>query len=144
MIHIRQITAAETWSLRQSVMWADKPLDYVKIENDEEGIHYGLFNEQNLISVVSLFIENKKAQFRKFATQTAFQGNGYGSRLLAYLMEEITQQDVDKIWCNARKDKTGFYKKFGMQKTSQTFIKGGIDYIIMEKTVLGKQNIRLA
>lgn len=134
MIQIREIAASETWSLRQSVMWADKPLDYVKIDNDEEGLHYGLFEDQKLISVVSLFIENDRAQFRKFATRAAAQGKGYGSRLLAYLIDTAAQKGVHKIWCNARKDKTDFYKKFGLNETDRTFIKGGIDYVIMEKT----------
>ena len=42
-------------------------------------------------------------------------------------------QNIQSIWCNARSDKTTFYKKFGMLETDKTFNKGGIDYVIMEK-----------
>jgi len=40
---------------------------------------------------------------------------------------------VKKIWCNARKNKGNFYKKFGLEETNTSFIKDGKDYVIMEK-----------
>lgn len=133
LLEIRKIEASETWDLRHRVMWADKPLDYVKLPNDSEGIHFGLFKNDKLVSVVSLFIVNNKAQFRKLATEIAEQGQGYASKLLARLMQEAEKQQITKIWCNARVDKTKFYQKFGMYQTDKVFTKGGIDYVIMEK-----------
>jgi len=38
-IEIKQITAQETYNLRHEVMWPDKPLDFVKLDNDEEGLY---------------------------------------------------------------------------------------------------------
>lgn len=114
-------------------MWPDKPLDYVKLDNDEEGYHYGLFLGDRLVSVVSLFIEGDEGQFRKFATDLDEQGKGYGSELLHFLFNKTEEENVKRIWCNARKDKAGFYEKFGMQTTDNEFTKGGIDYVIMEK-----------
>ncbi len=40
---------------------------------------------------------------------------------------------IDKLWCNARADKTSFYERFGMIQTPKRFIKEGVNYIIMEK-----------
>ncbi|WP_440897062.1 hypothetical protein ACS127_03495 [Amphibacillus sp. Q70] len=42
---------------------------------------------------------------------------------------------MKRIWCNARKSKVNFYKKFGLQETNFEFIKGGKPYIIMEKNL---------
>ena len=81
-IEIREIKAEDTWPMRHKVMWPDQPLDYVILPQDEEGLHYGLFKEDKLISVISLFINQEEAQFRKFATATEAQGKGYGSALL--------------------------------------------------------------
>lgn len=65
---IKKIKAEQTWEIRHKVMWPNKPLAYVKISNDLEGLHYGLFVADKLVSVVSLFIKGEVAQFRKFAT----------------------------------------------------------------------------
>ncbi len=132
-LKIREISAQETYDLRHRVMWPNKPEKYVALENDAKGIHFGLSKDSRLISVVSLFITNDGAQFRKLATEKSEQGNGYGTLLLNHLMAIITNRKIKKIWCNARADKTSFYERFGMQPTSKTFTKGGIDYIIMEK-----------
>lgn len=65
---VREVDKEEVWALRHKVMWPDKPFDYIKLKEDESGIHYGLFIEEEMTSVISLFINNDEAQFRKFAT----------------------------------------------------------------------------
>lgn len=130
---IREIQASDTWALRQQVMWPDRPISYVMLEDDPVGTHYGLYQDKLLISVISVFVRNGEAQFRKFATLASEQGKGYGTRLLSYLFEQLYGQQVHRIWCNARADKAEFYRHFGMVPTDQTFTKGGIAYVIMEK-----------
>lgn len=131
-ITIRQVAKEEVWKLRHIVMWADKPFDYIKLEDDDLGIHYGLFKGDILISVISLFIHNGECQFRKFATLQLKQGKGYGSRLLDFVIKESRNNGLKRIWCNARKNKVNFYKKFGLQETPSSFIKEGKSYVIME------------
>ncbi|WP_331280780.1 GNAT family N-acetyltransferase [Bacillus sp. UNC41MFS5] len=132
-IKIRQVDKEEVWKLRHIIMWADKPFDYIKLENDDLGIHYGFFKENILISVISIFINNGECQFRKFATLQQEQGKGYGSILLDYVIKEAQNNGVKEIWCNARKNKVNFYRKFGLQETNSSFIKEGKSYVIMEK-----------
>ncbi len=119
-------------------MWPNMPLDYVKLPKDKNGIHYGLFVDSELIAVLSLFIipDQKTAQFRKFATLKNYQGKGYGSQLLNYVIGEAKNQKITKIWCNARIEKIAFYKKFGLQETKHTFVKNNMSYVIMEKPFL--------
>ncbi|MEH7236826.1 GNAT family N-acetyltransferase [Bacillus sp. JJ1562] len=132
-ITITKIDKEKAWEVRHKVMWPDRDFDYIKLEDDDVGNHFGLFEEDKLISVISLFITNKVAQFRKFATLQHEQGRGYGSRLLDYVIKEAENRDLKRIWCNARKNKVDFYKKFGLQETDFTFTKGGKSYVIMEK-----------
>ena len=130
---IKQVTSEEIWPIRHQVMWPNEPFDYIKLPADEAGIHFGLWLNEQLISVVSLFIDNKKVgQFRKFATLVEKQGKGYGSQLLHHLFETAQKKGVQKIWCNARVNKTRYYTKFGMEPTAKKFIKNGIDYVVME------------
>ncbi|HDZ05923.1 MAG TPA: GNAT family N-acetyltransferase [Maribacter sp.] len=113
-------------------MWPNKSIDYVKLPNDIEGRHYGLFLNEKLISVISLFITDTEAQFRKFATIKEYQGKGYGSLLLQEIIGVAKNENLSKIWCNARQNKTDFYTKFGMVSTNRTFVKGAVDFVIME------------
>lgn len=130
---ILEISANEVLLIRHTVMWPTKPIDYVRLPNDENGRHFGLYINDQLVSVISLFIENSLAQFRKFATLKKYQGKGYGTILLNEIMLIAQENKLSKIWCNARVEKSSFYEKFGMQTTKKTFEKGGVSYVIMEK-----------
>lgn len=135
-IEIQEIHYKETWDIRHKVMWPNQSIDYVKLSKDPTGLHLGLLVKGKIVSIISVFITGKEAQFRKFATLTEEQGNGYGSKLLEYLMNKLAQMQIMRVWCNARTDKTYFYERFGLTQTNEHFTKGGINYIIMEKLVI--------
>lgn len=131
MLEIKQIQSSETWEIRHRVMWANKPFDDIKLPNDDNGLHFGLFRDNVLLSVVSLFIEDNVAQFRKFATENIEQGKGYGAKLLSHLIQECIDKNIKTLWCNARTSSVGFYEKFGFEIVSDAWIKDGIEYIKM-------------
>ncbi len=130
---IKEIPHFMVWEIRQKVMWPDKPLSYVQLEDDENGFHFGLFIQEKLVSIISLFVSNNEAQFRKFATLEEYQGRGYGSLLLKHVISIAKQKGVNRLWCNARINKTSLYEKFEMNCTNERFTKDGQDYVIMEK-----------
>ncbi|WP_234387179.1 GNAT family N-acetyltransferase [Aquimarina sp. Aq78] len=131
---IKQITSSETLPIRHKVMWPNKPIEYVELPNDENARHFGLFVNGEITSIISLFVENNEAQFRKFATLIEFQGLGYGTILLKNIIDLIEKEGIKKLWCNARVEKSKFYERFDLKPTDKKFEKGGIEYIIMEKT----------
>lgn len=135
MSHIEQIPAELTWQIRRQVLYPDNEPDYSKLPDDDEGMHLGLFDNNTLISVVSLFKKEKTMQFRKFATLQQFQGKGYGSELLNYLLDISIAEGCDHIWCNARKNASEFYSKFGFSETDYKFQKNGHDFVIMQKVL---------
>lgn len=130
---IKTIHKETAWELRHVVMWPEKEMDFIKLADDDAGIHFGLYVGERVVSVLSLFIEKEEAQFRKFATFLEEQGKGYGSQLLKHVIAEAEKRGVKRIWCNARSDKADFYKKFGLVETDSTFEKAGKTYVIMEK-----------
>jgi len=130
---IKEIEASKTLAIRHTVMYPNKPLTYVQLPNDAEGTHFGLFLNHQLTTIVSIFINNNEVQFRKLATLHEFQGKGYGSKLLTYIINLAKQEKRKRIWCNARVNKSSFYHKFGFKETSSRFTKGDIDFVIMEK-----------
>ena len=130
---VEQIPPYLTWKIRHKVMYPDLDFEKVILPNDDDGIHFGLFDNNTLISVVSLFKSEKSMQFRKFATLSEHQGKGYGGELLNYLMEFAKAEGCDHIWCNARQKASGFYSKFGFSETNKTSSANGHDYVIMER-----------
>ena len=134
MLKIKNIKAPETWNLRHRVMASSRPFDSIKLPKDDKGLHFGLFEEEKLISVISLFIEDEEAQFRKFATEISEQNKGYGSILLNHIIEESVKNNVKTLWCNARMTALSFYEKFGFKAVSEIWIDHEIEYIKMERT----------
>ncbi|GAB3811600.1 GNAT family N-acetyltransferase [Pontibacter rugosus] len=124
-MYIKEIKAEDTWKLRRKVMWPDKEIRYVQLPDDQKGTHFGLYLNNELVAVISLFIEGRRGQFRKFATLPASQGKGYGSLLLRHLIAQAAAKGVEVIWCNARQEKSTFYNRFGLKETNQRFARGG-------------------
>jgi GNAT superfamily N-acetyltransferase len=131
-MEVKTINASDTWQIRHEVMWPDQPFEFVKLEEDNLGIHFGVFEEDKLVSIVSCFMEEKEMQFRKLATLEDYQGKGIASHLLKYILEFAKEKGVEKVWCNARTNKKSFYEKFGMIDTFKSFVKSGQEFTIME------------
>ena len=126
--HIRPITAADTYPLRHTVLWPDKPAGYVQLPDDEAGFHYGTYLDGNLVAVISLFTNGTTARFRKFATRPDQQRKGLGTLLLRYVFGEARRLGATTIGCDARLSAAPFYQRFGMQPTGNVFYKGEIPY----------------
>ncbi|WP_371372680.1 GNAT family N-acetyltransferase [Sporomusa aerivorans] len=137
-MEIKMINAADTWELRQKILRPDKPLQYIQLPDDAAGTHYGLYEGDRLLAVISTFMDRGEIQFRKFATVQDKQGQGYGTKLLRHVMAAAQMSGATAIWCNARKDKVSFYEKFGLETTPVENERDGIKYIIMRKQLVGK------
>lgn len=131
-MEVKKINASDTWQIRHEVMWPDQPFEFVQLEEDNLGFHFGVFEEDKLVSIVSCFMEEKEMQFRKLATLEEYQGKGIASHLLKYILEFAKEKGVEKVWCNARTNKKSFYEKLGMIDTFKTFVKSGQEFTIMK------------
>jgi GNAT superfamily N-acetyltransferase len=132
LVQIEQIFPSLTWRIRHETMYPDQPFDIVKLKDDFEGIHFGLYADHKLTGVVSLFHEGSVYQFRKLAVLPNAQKFGYGTRLIDYILDFCKIQQATKLWCNARVNAKEFYYKFGFHETNSTFSKDGQDFVIME------------
>ena len=113
-MEIKAIKASETWEIRHKVMWPDQPFEFVQLEEDNFGLHFGAFDQEKLVSIVSCFIVGDEMQFRKLATLEEYQGKGIASLLLNHILKFAEDQYLRKVWCNGRTNKRSFYEKFGM------------------------------
>ncbi len=129
---IEQIFPSLTWSIRQETMYPDKDLEAVKLDNDFNGIHFGLYVNHTLTGVVSLFIEQGTAQFRKLAVLPQMQKKGLGNLIIQHLLSFCKAEKVSTIWCNARIDAVGFYEKNGFVTSGEPFVRNHLQYVRME------------
>ncbi|RYY35483.1 MAG: GNAT family N-acetyltransferase [Sphingobacteriaceae bacterium] len=134
-ISIEQIRHELTWRLRRDVLYPEKVLHEVGIDEDLNGMHFGAFTDNNLVAVVSLFHNDDEYQFRKFAVSPAYQGKGIGSMVLEYITEFAQSEGGTRIWCNARVTAINFYIKHGFAHTGNTFTRDGYDYEVLTKSL---------
>ena len=135
MHSIEQVPDYVVWPIRQQVMYPDYDIEQVKLQDDASGIHLALFDHNTLVTVVSLFKTDNNLQFRKLATLNEFQGKGYGSKLLQYVIQFAQSEGCEKIWCNSRVSAASFYKRFGFKETPKRFTKHQIEFVVMELTL---------
>ncbi|HEY0898470.1 MAG TPA: GNAT family N-acetyltransferase [Sphingobacteriaceae bacterium] len=135
MASIEQIAPYNTWAIRHKVLYPDQPFDLVRLEEDETGMHFGLFDNNKLVTVISTFRKGDEMQFRKFATLPEYQGKGYGTSMMNYIMNFAREEDLSRVWCSARVTAETFYARFGFSRMGEHFSKNGIDYVIMEHCI---------
>jgi phosphoribosylformimino-5-aminoimidazole carboxamide ribotide isomerase len=131
-MNIRKISAEDTLPLRRDVLYPHESLAAVKVDHDEDGLHFGVFDQGQLVTVVSLFLGRDSAQFRKLATAPSAQGKGFGKAILAHLVDICKKEKIKLLWCNARDTAETFYDRLGYTTKGDYFIKGGITFIRME------------
>ena len=140
-ISIEQIRPSLTWRLRRDVLYPERKMLEMEMEEDDHGIHFGAFKDNKLAGVVSLFEkEQHDFQFRKFAVDPSMQNMGIGSNILNYITAHAIENGGTRIWCNARLSAINFYLKADFVQTGQLFSKNGFDYEIMEKRLTPVSN----
>ena len=135
-MEIQPITWHATLPIRHQVLWPNKPMEFCHVENDESAWHFGVFLEQKLVSVASLYPDDTQIRLRKFATLAEYQGQGIGSQLLRHTLEVAKQQQMESYWCDARESAIGFYQRFGLSTEGERFFKSDVAYFKMRKTLL--------
>ncbi|WP_442787501.1 GNAT family N-acetyltransferase [Flavobacterium suncheonense] len=130
MIFIHQIEAEETFSVRQPVLRPGKPIESCHFEGDNLGTtaHFGLYEHDDLIGVVSVYkvnhpISSKKEQYqiRGMAVLQEFQRRGIGEQLVKKVEHHVKEQKGELIWFNAREKAVPFYQKLDYKIKGEPF-----------------------
>lgn len=131
-VSIRNITTEDTLHLRRDVLYPHWQLEQVRVDHDDDGLHFGLYEGRELVTVVSLFISGASAQFRKLATAAHCRGKGYGKQMMRHISGVCLRHNVRTLWCNARDSAETFYLQLGFTRTSDIFYKDDIAFYKME------------
>jgi len=148
MIEIKEIPTELTYKIRQTVLRAGKPIEscYFEGDNLSTTIHFGIFIDNEVAGVVSVFAnshvvfsEENQFQLRGMAITTNIQKRGFGKLLLNKVENVVFQKNKKAIiWFNARQLAVDFYKKSNYQIIDTPFeIKEiGTHYIMYKKLEL--------
>ena len=134
-LNIEQVTPELVWNVRHEVLYPNLGIEAVKLDDDFIGTHFGAFVDNKLAGVVSVYEDDDKLLFRKFAVRSEFQNQKIGSQLMAYILDYASTLGKKSIWCNARSSALYFYKRFGFTSNGKTFTKNGIDFMAIEKEI---------
>ena len=131
-IEIGSVSWEQTIPLRHSVLWPTKSPEYCHVEGDDNALHFGAFNNGELVCVASVYIKFDKARLRKFATKSSYQNQGIGSRMLKSIIDSLKKTDATVFWCDARESALSFYQRFGMKPYGERFYKADVSYFKMK------------
>jgi GNAT superfamily N-acetyltransferase len=135
MIEIKFIPSKETYLVRQPVLRAGKPIESCFFDGDdlETTVHFGLYYDEVLVGVVSIFENNNEIfsdkhqmQIRGMAVLEEFQNKKLGNFLINYVEEHAKSRNIPLIWFNARETAVAFYKKLNYQIIGTPFDITGI------------------
>lgn len=137
MTYFRKISAPDTYDFRQAVLWPDKPLSHVMVSGDDEALHIGVFEEEQLVGVGSFFVDLPKARLRKLAIASSHRRRGLGSELIVQASRMLEREGVTLLWCDARQSAQAFYDALGFDIKGEVFFKSGLPYVIAELPLTG-------
>jgi GNAT superfamily N-acetyltransferase len=128
-ITFRRATLAEILPLRHAVLRPGLPLAEAAFEGDDEPTtrHFGAFlpagENVGCLSLVRRPWRDEPAhQLRGMATAPAHARRGIGRGLLEMAARAIeAETGVRLLWCNARTEAAGFYRRFGWEVVSGPF-----------------------
>lgn len=145
LMDVKQIEAKDTYQIRNHILRKGLPIEscYFEGDSDENTFHLGAFVDDKLASVASFYFKNNpnfeeeyQFQLRGMATLEEYQGQGLSSALLKTAFPLIQKNHVKLLWCNARKNATGFYKKVGFEVCSDEFHIDGVGpHYLMKITI---------
>ena len=129
------ISAQDTIPIRHRVLWPNEPPEYCEVDGDDNALHFGVIQGEELVCVASIFIEKDAARLRKFATLQEYQGQGIGTFMLNFLVKEVKNLGIPLFWLDARESAIEFYQRFGFLPEGKQFFKNNVPYVKMFQRV---------
>jgi len=140
-VYFKEISLKEIKHHRKKNLYQyyPKELSVYKEDNYKTTRHFGLFNDEDLVSGLTLIQKTimkkkyKSFQIRGMFTVKGKVRKGYGSILINCLSQELKKTGIEIIWCNSRVSAIKFYKKNKFQEIGKVF---NIQYIGRHKKLL--------
>lgn len=130
MTEIMEISAVDTYLVRNAVLRKGKPIETCLFAGDDLPTthHFGIF-APHLIGTISLFEaqspifeDDFQIQVRGMAILEDYQGQHLGEKLIQHCEKHFLKSRKETlIWFNARENAVGFYEKLGYHTIGSIF-----------------------
>lgn len=122
-IVIREIAAVDAYPLRRSVLRTGTVTSEVAFDGDEDGVHFGAFDGDDLVGISSWLPigEGTMFQLRGMATDPAHRGEGIGVALLDAGVKMAGERGVRVVVANARVTALEFYLAHGFYTVGDVY-----------------------
>ena len=125
LLHLRFLELRLTLGLRWTV-------DDLKWEQAER--HFGLYLLDQAVAVLAVReLAPDSVKLRQIATARAFQGKGYGCRLMALVEGQLAGEGVRECELHSRMNVADFYEKLGYERVGEVFEEIGLPHVKMRK-----------
>jgi predicted GNAT family N-acyltransferase len=123
VVEVRLISTAETIPLRHEILLPNGPVECLYFDGDnlETTRHFGGYCGDRLLAVGSVFLTPSGFQLRGMATAHSARGMGLGTAILRAAVSHARERAASLLWCNARAEAVGFYRRFGFEVIGERF-----------------------
>jgi GNAT superfamily N-acetyltransferase len=128
---VRQVTAAETYPLRQRVLRPHQTVAEVgsPADADADAGHYAAYRDGEVVGVVTVLHQSPDDEpdhrrwwrLRGMATAEEVRGQGVGRALVAAAVAHAVAHNGTRLWCYARLPAAGFYRAAGFETTGDVW-----------------------
>ncbi|HEU4430052.1 MAG TPA: GNAT family N-acetyltransferase [Myxococcota bacterium] len=129
-VEVRRISAEEVRPLRQLVLRPRRPFVETRFDGDDSSAtaHFGAFRDGALLAIATLLDAPhperpgvRACQVRGMASDPSVRGLGFGAAVLAACEAEARRRGAQLLWCNAREEAAGFYRRAGFVAIGEGF-----------------------
>ena len=121
---IKIVDTKKVFPLRRAVLRKNMPNESHEFSGDYDGntFHFGYYENDEIIGIVSIIKNGKIAQLRGMAVAEAQQGKGIGKQLVLEAEIILKKENFSRIWMNARENAVPFYEKLGYKIEGELFV----------------------
>ncbi len=100
---------------------------------DREALHMVVKDGEKIIGTARvLFLAANQAKLERMAILKPFRRKGIGSRIIAFLNEELRNRQINQVFLHAQYPVVAFYKSCGFKESGSPFLEAGIRHIKMQ------------
>ncbi|MCA0972408.1 GNAT family N-acetyltransferase [Halobacillus litoralis] len=116
--------------MRHRILRPHQPFEacVYQADSDEETLHVGAFQDDQLISIGSFyhekdrhFSEPKQCRLRAMATEPDFRDHGAGRAVVEFGEEAAKKKGYHVLWCQGRTSVQVYYEKLGFKPYGEVF-----------------------
>jgi len=101
---------------------------------DSESLHVVVKDGDRVIGTARVqFLATSAAKIERMAILKPFRQKGIGSRIMAFLHEELRNRQVEQVVLHAQYPVIAFYRSCGFRETGPPFWEAGIKHIKMQR-----------